>query len=70
MSPAEILFDAAETRAFDADGGPARLIRRGEVAGAVAELRLDVERFEVSYPGNLKAAPTVEVEVHAVLVQP
>jgi cholesterol transport system auxiliary component len=65
VSPASVLFDAAETRAFDADDGPARLIRRGEIAGAPAELRLEVQTFEVSYHG---AAPTVVIEVRAVLV--
>jgi cholesterol transport system auxiliary component len=65
VSPAATLFDAAETRAFDADDGPAKLIRRGEIAGAPAELRLEVQTFEVRYHG---AAPTVVIEVRAVLV--
>jgi cholesterol transport system auxiliary component len=68
VSPAAILFDEAETRAFESGGGPARLIRRGESVGATAELRLEVQTFEARYPGRLNAAPTVVVEVRAVLV--
>jgi cholesterol transport system auxiliary component len=68
ISPASVLFDEAEARAFDADDGPARLVRRGDVTGASAELRLDVKTFEVRYPGRLNAAPTVVVEVRATLI--
>jgi cholesterol transport system auxiliary component len=68
VSPAVILFDEAETRAFEADNGPARLMRRGETSDAAAELRLEVQNFEANYPGDLKAAPTVVVQVHAVLI--
>jgi cholesterol transport system auxiliary component len=68
VSPATMLFDQAETRAFDANPGPAKLTRRGEIAGAAAELRLEVQTFEARYPGNLKAAPTVVVQVRAVLI--
>jgi cholesterol transport system auxiliary component len=68
VSPAAVLFDQAESRAFDADDGPARLTRRGDIAGAAAELRLEVETFEARYPGDMKAAPTVVVEVRAVLI--
>ncbi len=67
VSPAGLLFDEAEERAFDADDGPARLMRRGEMSGAVAELKLEVQTFEARYPGDLKAAPTVVVEVRATL---
>ena len=67
VSPAGLLFDEAEERAFDADDGPARLMRRGDMSGAVAELKLEVQTFEARYPGNLKAAPTVVVEVRATL---
>jgi cholesterol transport system auxiliary component len=67
VSPAALLFDEAEERAFDADDGPARLMRRGEMSGAVAELKLEVQTFEARYPGDLKAAPTVVIEVRATL---
>ena len=68
VSPAPFLLDQAETRAFDASPGPAKLIRRGEIAGAATELRLEVQTFEARYPGSLKAAPTVVVQVRAVLI--
>jgi cholesterol transport system auxiliary component len=69
ISPAVVLFDQAETRAFDANPGPARLTRRGEISGAAAELRLEVQTFEARYPGSLKASPTVVVQVRAVLIR-
>jgi cholesterol transport system auxiliary component len=68
VSPASVLFEEAETRAFDGDEGPARLIRRGEIVGATAELRLEVQTFEVRYDGGKAAAPMVVVQVRAVLV--
>jgi cholesterol transport system auxiliary component len=68
VSPAAILFDEAETRAFEADLGPARLMRRGEISDATAELKLEVQTFEARYPGDLHATPTIVVEVHATLI--
>ena len=68
VGPAADLFDEAETRAFDRSGGPARLLRSNEPASAQAELRLDVQSFEARYPGSDKAAPTIVVVVHAVLI--
>ena len=67
VSPAGLLLDEAEERAFDADDGPARLMRRGEMSGAVAELKLEVQTFEARYAGDVKAAPTVVIEVRATL---
>jgi cholesterol transport system auxiliary component len=67
VSPASILFDQAETFAFDGSAGPARLIQRGEMVHAEAELRLDVEAFEARYPGSMTASPTVVVRVRAVM---
>jgi cholesterol transport system auxiliary component len=67
ISPAAVLFDEAETRAFDADAGVARLIRPGEAASATVALRLEVPTFEVRYPGDLKATPSVVISVRAVL---
>lgn len=68
VSPAVTLFDQAETRAFEADDGPAKLVRRGEIAGAPAELRLDVEEFEARYSASPATPPTVAVEVRASLI--
>ena len=67
VAPATVLFDQAETQAFDTNPGPARLIQRGEMVHAEAELRLDVEAFEARYPGSLTASPTVVVRVRAVM---
>jgi cholesterol transport system auxiliary component len=67
-TPASSLFDEAETRAFERAGGPARLLRAGDPAAAPISLRLDVQTFEVRYLAGGKAAPTVVVAVHALLV--
>ena len=65
VTPANVLFDAAVTRAFDNAGGPARLIGRGEVVRADYVLKLDVRSFEARYEHGANAAPTVVVVVHA-----
>ena len=63
------LFEAAVTRAFDADGGPARLIPHGEAVRPDYALKLDVRRFEARYDGGQLAPPTVVVELYAGLVR-
>jgi cholesterol transport system auxiliary component len=67
-SSATELFDEAETQAFEAAGGPVRLLRAGDPASPQANLRLDVQTFEVRYLAGPNAAPTVVIEVHALLV--
>jgi cholesterol transport system auxiliary component len=67
VSPAAVLFDEAIGRAFDAAGGPARLVPRGGLGSSGASLRLDVQVFEARYSGAKTAAPTVVVRVHGVL---
>ena len=69
VAPAAVLFDEAEVRAFEAAGGPARLVKRSDVAAPKLALRLDVENFEVDYPRTGPRAPTVTVQVHAVLIR-
>jgi cholesterol transport system auxiliary component len=69
IAPAVILFDEAVDRAFNATGGPAHLIPRGEMGSAGASLKLDVETFEARYSGGKDAAPTVIVRVHGLLVR-
>ncbi len=69
VSPASVLFDEAESRAFDLSGGPARLGRRGELVSAPINLRLDVEAFETRYADGPAAAPTVVVRVRANLTR-
>lgn len=65
VSPARILFDAAVVQAFDAAGGAAHLLARGEPAHADYTLKLDVRVFEARYQGG--AGPTARVEVYAAL---
>ena len=67
IAPAAVLFDEAESHAFDQSSGPAHLGRRGEVLNAPVSLRLDVESFEARYLDGDKAAPTVVVRVRASL---
>jgi len=67
-APASQLFDQAETVAFERSSGPARLLRTGDAGAAAVSLRLDVQTFEARYLGGPKAAPTVVVSVHALLV--
>jgi cholesterol transport system auxiliary component len=67
-APASQLFDEAETTAFDRSNGPARLLLTGDSASAPFALRLDVQTFEARYLAGPKAAPTVVVTVHALLV--
>ena len=67
-APASMLFDEAEQQAFDQAGGRARLLHRGDPAAAPVSLTLDVQSFEARYNGDPKAAPTVVVTVHALLV--
>ncbi len=68
LTSASSLFEAAVTRAFDARGGPARLVPRGETVRADYALKLDVRTFEARYDHGQQAAPTVMVELYAGLV--
>jgi cholesterol transport system auxiliary component len=68
-APAPVLWDEAVLAAFDADGGPVRLISRGEPARADYILRLDVRNFEARYDHGPKAAPTILVRVRAAMVR-
>jgi len=65
VTSASSLFELAVTRAFDADGGPARLIPRGEAVRPDYALKLDVRRFEARYDAGQQAPPTVVVELYA-----
>lgn len=67
VSPAFILFEESIARAFENDGGRARLIGRGEVAKAELVLRLEVRTFEADYVNGPKSAPEVVVRVRGVL---
>ena len=69
VAPAAVLFNEAEVRAFEAAGGPARLVKRSDVASPKLALRLTVENFEVDYPRAGARSPTVYVQVHAVLIR-
>jgi cholesterol transport system auxiliary component len=65
ITSAGALFHDAVTRAFDAHGGPARLLAQGEPAPADYVLKLDVRAFEVRYVRGARDAPKVVVEVYA-----
>jgi len=69
VTSASSLFEAAVTRAFDADGGPARLIPHGEAVRPDYALKLDVRRFEARYDAGQQSPPTVVVELYAGLVR-
>ena len=68
VEPASLMFDAALASAFDAPGAP-RLTARGDSFGATTTLRLEVRRFYADYDRGQGAAPTVEVQVHAILLR-
>lgn len=68
VAPAEILFQEAVERAFDANPGPARLVGRGGLRQAERTLRLDVRRFEAVYDNGQGAPPEIVVRVQAGLV--
>lgn len=68
VTSASSLFDAAVARAFDAAGGPARLIPHGEPAHAEFALKLDVRQFETRYDHGQQAPPTIVIELYAGMV--
>jgi cholesterol transport system auxiliary component len=67
VAPAEVLFDEAVSKAFDAS--PVRLLARGQQGRAAYALRLDVRNFEARYPAGPNSAPTVVVHLHAALTR-
>jgi cholesterol transport system auxiliary component len=67
--PASLLLDEAIINAFSVNGGPAKLVSRGEPARAAYTLRLDVGRFEANYDQGANAPPRVTIETHAELVR-
>ena len=69
VAPAVVLFDEAVDRAFDASGGPAHVVPRGEMGSSGAGLKLDVQAFEARYPGTKDATPVILVRVDALLVR-
>ena len=70
VTAAANLFETAVVQTFDARGGPARLLARGEASPAAYILKLDVRRFEARYDQGPASAPTVLVEVYAALDSP
>jgi len=67
VAPADMLFQQAVQRAFEAKGGPVRIIQRGAPAAGRYLLRLDVRDFEARYDAGPEAAPTILVRVRASL---
>jgi len=69
ITSAAVLFDEAESHAFDRSSGPAHLGRRGESLNAPVALRLDVDAFEARYLDGPAAPPTVVIEIRAGLTR-
>jgi cholesterol transport system auxiliary component len=67
VAPAVTLFDEATLTAFDRDGGPVRLLSRGETGKAAYALRIDVRNFETHYDQGEKAAPLIVVRARIAL---
>ncbi len=67
VAPAEVLFDEAIGKGFDAS--PIRLIGRGQQGRTAYALRIDVRNFETRYEAGLKAAPVVVIHVHTALTK-
>ncbi len=65
--PATTLMDEALLRAFASNGGPARLVTRGEPSRLNLALRLDIQTFEAVYDKSPRAAPKVVVVTHLVI---
>jgi cholesterol transport system auxiliary component len=68
ITPASALFGEAVTRAFDARGGPARLLAFGEPSPADLALKIDVRAFEVRYGRGMGGDPEVVVEAYGALI--
>lgn len=69
VAPADVLFQQSVEHAFEAKGGPVRLVQRGAPSSTQYVLRMDVRNFETRYDAGPKAAPTVLIRVHAMLVR-
>ena len=67
VAPAQTLFESAVTRAFEASGGAARLLGRGEPARPDYLLKMNVLRFEAHYDQGQGAPPAIVVELYATL---
>jgi len=67
VGTAQGLFESAVTRAFEASGGPARAMSRGEPSRPDYLLKLDVVRFEAHYDQGQESPPAIVVEVNATL---
>ncbi len=70
VTTAPAMFDAAVTRAFDSDTGPALLVSWGEAVRPEYLLKIDVRTFEVRYDHGVNAPPTILVEFYAALSVP
>jgi cholesterol transport system auxiliary component len=65
--PATTLLDEALLRAFASNGGPARLVTRGEPSRLNLALRLDIQTFEAVYDKSPRAAPKIVIVTHLVI---
>lgn len=69
VSPAQVMFDDAIERAFDARPSGPRLLSRGDQLAAPTILRVDVDTFETRYDGKGDESPTVVVSMRATLIR-
>lgn len=69
VSPAQVMFDDAIERAFDARPGGPRLLSRGDQLSAPTILRVDVDTFETRYRSADDESPTVVVSMRATLIR-
>jgi cholesterol transport system auxiliary component len=67
VTGASTLFEQSLDNAFDADGGPARLMARGEGVKADYFVKLDVRVFGIRYTDGEGLPPTANVQVYAVI---
>jgi cholesterol transport system auxiliary component len=65
VTAAATLFDDAVTGAFEARGGPVRLIPRDQPVVADYVLKLDVQTFEIRYDRGRGEPPRVVVQLYA-----
>jgi cholesterol transport system auxiliary component len=69
VSDAQVLWEQAVDKAFEARATRVRLAPRGAPQPTDYVLRLDVRSFEARYDEGPKAAPNVVVRVHATLTR-
>ena len=67
VASAQSLFESAMIARFDASGGPAALLDRGELATSDYRLVVSVQRFEVIYARAEAEPPVIDIQIDASL---